>query len=411
MTPETVTALSSLALLLGLGMVSMIVSRLLRIPDIVLFVAAGLVAGPEVLGWIHLPAESVFGQILVTGGAVFMLYEGGRSIELGIFKEIWLGTTLLSTVGVLVTAGGVAALAHFVAGVPWAVADLTGAAVACTDPATIVPLFQQIRVRARLQQLVVVESAMNDATGAVLTLTLLSVLMGAHVQGGSVAWTFARLLLVGGAVGVGIGLLTQMLVAEGKRFALWGQREENAAASLLAMMAAYVLALSLGGSGFMAVFVAGAVRGNAASLDLLVHEGHQADHDTFLSLLGTVIRILIFGLLGANVGLPLIASLGLPGLAVIGALIFVVRPIAVLLSLAPDRAAKWSWREILFACWVRETGVVPAALASLLLAAKAPGANTVAAFIFLAVIGTIAIQTPTTAAWVKRLGVGTDPSP
>ena len=71
-----------------------------------------------------------------------------------------------------------------------------------------------------------------------------------------------------------------------------------------------------------------------------------------------------------------------------------------------DRMPSFHSREMLFTSWVRETGVVPAALASLLLAEHAPGADKVAALIFLAVLVTILLQGPTTAAWARRMGLG-----
>jgi cell volume regulation protein A len=409
LTPHTLSVFESLAWMLGAGLVATRLARRFGIPDLVLFVLVGVVLGPHGLGLVHVPAAGDVGQLVVTGGAVFMLYEGGRAIDLAVIRRIWLGMTLLATMGVVVTAAVVAVAAHAIAGVAWPVAWLAGAAIASTDPATIVPLFAQVKVRERIQQLVVSESAFNDATGAVLTMTVLGALVGGQVGVGGLVGAFLRLIVVGAVVGLGVGLLLQWAVAEARGRALFDVSEEHVVVSLLAMGASYAIASALGGSGFMAVFLAGILRGNASAWGLAPHPARARTHDDVLAHLGTVLRILIFAVLGANVTLPLLVRLGLPGLLVMAVFLFVARPFAVLLCLGLDRLARWSPAEMLFTAWVRETGVVPAALASLLLAARAPGAPTVAAFVFLAVVVTILVQGPTTAAWARRTGVAKAP--
>ncbi len=402
---HVVGLLAALTWMLGLGLLASRVSRSTGIPDLVFFVLIGLVIGPQVLHVIQLPANRDLGQIIVTGGAIFMLYEGGRAVDIHMLRRIWLGTGLLATLGVVLTASVVAVAAHYLVNLSWPVAALGGAAVASTDPATIVPLFAQVRVRARVQQLVISESAFNDATGAVATMTVLAVIGGHSLGAVAIGTTFIQMVLVGLAVGLGIGFLVQVLDAEGSRLALFTMEEENAVATLFAMLAAYILAETLGGSGFMAVFIAGIIRGNASAWGLGVHPAREQSHTTFLSLLGTAVRILIFGALGANVDLNLLGKLGFGGLLVVAVLLFVARPLTVFTCLVLDRASRWTAREMLFTSWVRETGVVPAALASIMLAEGAPGASQVAALIFLAVLATILLQGPTTAFWARKTGV------
>ena len=83
----------------------------------------------------------------------------------------------------------------------------------------------------------------------------------------------------------------------------------------------------------------------------------------------------------------------------------VARPMTVFLCALPDRRARWSFNEMLFMCWTRETGVIPAALAGLLLGMKAPGAQMIASVTFIAILMTILIQAPTTKWLGKRLGL------
>ena len=65
----------------------------------------------------------------------------------------------------------------------------------------------------------------------------------------------------------------------------------------------------------------------------------------------------------------------------------------------------WGFNEMLFMCWTRETSVIPAALAGLLLGMEAPGAEIIASVTFIAILMTILIQAPTTKWLAQRLGV------
>jgi len=91
----------------------------------------------------------------------------------------------------------------------------------------------------------------------------------------------------------------------------------------------------------------------------------------------------------------------LGGVAVVTIFMLVARPATVFLCALPDRRAKWSFKEMLFMCWTRETGVIPGALAGLLLGMKAPGAQLIASVTFIAILMTILIQATTTK-WLAR---------
>jgi cell volume regulation protein A len=89
----------------------------------------------------------------------------------------------------------------------------------------------------------------------------------------------------------------------------------------------------------------------------------------------------------------------------VGVFMLIARPLTVFLCALPDRRAKWHLNEMLFMCWTRETGVIPAALAGLLLGMKAPGAEIIASITFIAILMTILIQAPTTKWLAQRLGL------
>jgi cell volume regulation protein A len=96
---------------------------------------------------------------------------------------------------------------------------------------------------------------------------------------------------------------------------------------------------------------------------------------------------------------------GAGGAVVIAVFMLVARPVTVFLCALPDRRAKWSVNEMLFMCWTRETGVIPAALAGLLVGMKAPGAEMIASVTFIAIMVTILIQATTTKLLARKLGL------
>jgi len=404
---DTTSFVDLLALILA-GLVAERLSRTLRVPDIVLYLVAGLLLGP-VFGLVHLGAGGGLAGFVLVFGAVFMLYEGGRRLSLGVLREIWLGLVLLSTVGVLLTAGVVVVVARLALGAPWAEAGLLAALLASTDPATIVPLFRAIRVRVRIARLVEGESGFNDAVSAVLVFALLAVLLHGHSSVAGSLWLFAR--MVGGGIGVGlaVGALAAWLLPGGRGLGLFDTREQGAVLSLCVVLASYTAATALGASGYMAVFVAGVVTANRHALGLVPPPAHRRLHDAYLGQVGLLVRMLIFLVLGAVVNLTLVARLALPAGCIALGLLFLARPLTVLACLGADRLARWSWPEMLFVCWVRETGVVPAALAGTLLQQGVPGAPAIAAAVFVAVLVTILVQVPTTAWWARTLGVATAP--
>jgi potassium/hydrogen antiporter len=118
-----------------------------------------------------------------------------------------------------------------------------------------------------------------------------------------------------------------------------------------------------------------------------------------------IMRLFIFILLGAQVDFSLMNQYLVGGIVVVTIFMLVARPVTVFLCALPDRRARWSFNEMLFMCWTRETGVIPGALAGLLLGMNAPGAQMIASVTFIAILMTILIQAPTTKWLGRRLGL------
>ena len=390
-------------LILAIGTLAAFVAQKIAVPDVAVFLIAGIALGPHALGLVDIKASSALSQIIVLFGASYILFDGGAALRLEVLKRVWITIVVIATVGVVITAVITGLAAHYILGLPLVVALLLGTVVASTDPATLIPIFRQIRIRDRVAQTVMSESAFNDAMGAILTFSVLAVATGSgQFALGHALMDFAGQSLFGILAGLVLGLLAGALIAHER----WAFLAEYApVVTLVAVIGAYFGASGLHASGFMAVFVFGIVLGNKEAFGFRMEPGEAQKLDEFVLTTSFIMRIFIFILLGAQVDFGLMRQHWLGGAAVVAVLMLVARPVTVFACALPDRRARWEWKEMLFMCWTRETGVIPAALAGLMLGMGAPEAQLIASVTFVAILMTILIQAPTTRWLAARLGL------
>ncbi len=387
--------------ILAVGTFSGLVARLVRIPDVVVFLLAGMLLGPGVLGLVNIKPDSTINQLILIFGSSYILFDGGASIRLKVLKEVWITIVVISTIGVLITGAITGAAAYYFLGVPIIVALLLGAVLASTDPATLVPVFKQVRIKERVAQTVMSESAFNDAMGAILTFTVLGVAMGAgEFSAGDALADLLKQSLLGILIGGMLGYMAAFLIAH-ERFGFLA--EYAPVVTLMAVIGAYMGADGMHASGFMAVFVFGIMLGNMELLGFKRSEEESHQLEDFVMTTALVMRMFIFILLGAQVDFGLMNQYLFAGAAVVVVFMLVARPVTVFLCALPDRRARWSFKEMLFMCWTRETGVIPGALAGMLVGMKAPGAQIIASVTFIAILATILIQATTTKWLAKKL--------
>jgi potassium/hydrogen antiporter len=406
-TPATIElakhVLLTFGIILAVGTAFGILARKLRMPDVVLFLVAGMLLGPGAAGLISVRADSALNQLVLIFGACYILFDGGASLRFRVLKEVWTTIVVLATIGVLVTAAITAVAAHYLLAIPMIPALLLAATIASTDPATLVPVFRRVKIRDRVAQTVMAESAFNDATGAILTFAVLSIAMGQGGFSASAALAdLARQAGFGFLVGGALGYAAAFLIAHEK----FGFLEEYApVVSLMAVIGAYLGADGLQSSGFMAVFVFGIVIGNKDAFGFAMPAREQEKLDDFVATTALVMRMFIFILLGAQVDFGLMNRYLAGGIAVVAVFMLVARPVTVFVCALPDRRVKWTVREMLFMSWTRETGVIPGALAGLLMGMQAPEAKLIASVTFIAILMTILIQATTTRWLAGKLGL------
>ena len=381
-------------IILAVGTAFGVLAQKLRVPDVAVFLLVGIVLGPAVTGFVNIKADSALNQLVLIFGASYILFDGGASLRLAVLKQVWITIVVLATVGVLVTAAITGFAAHFLLGIPFMAALLLASAIASTDPATLVPVFRQVKVRDKVAQTVMSESAFNDATGAIVTFAVLGIAMGqGHFSIGAALWDLLKQAGIGLVLGAILGYLAVLLIAHEK----FGFLQEYApVVSLMAVIAAYLGADGFQASGFMAVFTFGIVVGNKDAFGFRMEAGEQEKLDDYVMTTALVMRMFIFILLGAQVDFGLMSRYLLGGIATVAVFMLIARPVTVFVCALPDVRAKWTLKELLFMCWTRETGVIPGALAGLLMGMGAPEAKVIASVTFLAILITILVQATTT---------------
>jgi potassium/hydrogen antiporter len=397
----------TLGVMLGAGLVSQFIADALRTPRMLVLLAAGVLLGPALTDAIEVPLDSMGAQLLLTLGVSFILFHGGLQLSARVLGQVGIGLGLLAVPGVVITAlvaGSVAALAF---DVPFSTGLLIGAVLAPSDPAILIPLFDRIGIRQKVEQTAVAESGLNDATGAVLALVLAGVVLTGDTSVTTPAIDFLEDLGISTALGVGFGIILSLVVSD-QRTGVW---KESAAVAVVAVVAlGYFSIDSAGGSAYLGAVIAGFIVGNMDRLRLGMHSVHERDMRVLVDTICDIVVILVFITLGANLPWSDIRDNFGPALAVVFALILVARPLTVLLCLLPDRRGRWSREEIVFLSWTRETGVVAAALAGLMVALDVPDAELIVTTVALAIVVTLAVQT-TTKPWLgRKLGLD-EPAP
>ena len=384
------------------GIVCGKISEKIKMPDVVLFLIAGIIIGPAFLDLVSIEAFPIENNLLLTFGSAFILYEGGREIKLKVLNKVKTTVGLLATLGVIISAVVVTFAVQTIFNIDFIYALLIGSVIASTDPATLIPVFQQIKIKDRVKQTVVSESAFNDATGAILVSAVLAIITSGKVSIFENAKELVIMVVVGTLVGVILGYIFSLLVCD-KKTGIFHQYAPIISVLIVAL--SYEIATLLHGSGYMAVFIAGLISGNKKVFGLWVPEESFQSELHFRESVGTLARMGIFVILGTQIDMISLNQYWLPSLITVLVLMFIARPLSIIPCALADREAKWSLKEMLFMMWVRETGVIPAALSGIIVAMKIPGYEIVSSVVFMTILITLLLQASTTKMVASKLGI------
>ncbi|GAB2979384.1 cation:proton antiporter domain-containing protein [Nocardioides montaniterrae] len=375
----------------GLGsLLATRVAERLRLPAPLLVLAASAVALAAIPN-LHTPSESAV-ERLVSVALVLILLDGGMGIGWRRFRGSATPIGVVGVLGTFLTTAGVAAVVHYAVGVDWFPALLVATAVSPTDPAVVFSVLGRREISGRSGTILEGESGANDPVGIALMASLIGAGTISLGVAGDVLGEFVLQMAVGAVVGV-----------VGGRLLLWTMRHVPLPGeglyplrTLAGAFALFGIASIAHGSGFLAVFVAGIVIGDARA-------PYKREVEHFHSGLASLAEIVAFVMLGLTVHLGDLvqADVWVPGLLVGAVLAFVVRPLVVGPMLTRSGLDR---REKLFVVFSGLKGAVPILLGNFLLVSGVPHAERLYGIVVVVVVFSVLVQAslvPFIAGWLR----------
>ena len=372
----------TLVLALAAGVLAQSVARRVRLPGIVLLLAVGVGLGPEGLGWVDTRSLGQGLFAIVDIAVAVILFEGGLNLEINRLRREQAAIRRLVTWGALVTLVGGGLAAHYMLGWSWMTALLFGSLVVVTGPTVIGPLVTELRLRPRVATVLNAEGVLIDPIGAIIAVLMLELALAPAIDVAGGAGGLVLRIGFGAVAGVAAGFALGRLLRV-KRLLPEGHENIFVLAWVLLLFVTCDRVVSH--SGIMAVTLCGVVVGNRPIL---------ADRDLreFKDQLTVLLIGLLFVLLAADVSFEQVQALGLGGVAVVATLVFVVRPLGVILSTA---GSELTWRERTLIGWIAPRGIVAAAVTSLVATAMqaqgVPGGVELRALVFLTIACTVVL--------------------
>ncbi|MEU1316937.1 MULTISPECIES: potassium/proton antiporter [Streptomyces] len=377
----------SLVLLVAVAAVR--ISSRSGLPSLLVYLGIGVAMGQDGVGDIHFDNAELT-QVIGYAALVVILAEGGLGTKWKEIKPALPAATALALAGVAVSVGVTASAAHYLIGLEWRQALIIGAVVSSTDAAAVFSVLRKIPLPARVTGTLEAESGFNDAPVVILVVSLSTAGPVDHWY--TLLGVIVGELAIGAAIGLAVGWLGS-----------WGLRHVALPASGLypiAVMAIAVVAYAAGalahGSGFLAVYLAAMVMGNARL-------PHWPATRGFADGLGWMAQIGMFVLLGLLVTPHELGDDIVPALVIGLVLTMVARPLSVVLCLSPFRVP---WQEQTLMSWAGLRGAVPIILATIPMVQGVDASRRIFNIVFVLVVVYTLVQGPTLPWLGRKLRLG-----
>ncbi|MEU6660646.1 potassium/proton antiporter [Streptomyces sp. NPDC046821] len=380
---------SSLVLLIAVAAVR--ISSRSGLPSLLLYLGIGVAMGQDGIGNVSF-SNAELTQVIGYAALVVILAEGGLGTKWKEIKPALPAAVVLSLVGVAVSVGVTAAGAHYLVGLEWRQALIIGAVVSSTDAAAVFSVLRKVPLPSRVTGILEAESGFNDAPVVILVVAFSTAGPVEHWY--HLVGEIALELTIGAALGLAVGWL-----------GAFGLRRVALPASGLypiAVMAIAVVAYAAGalahGSGFLSVYLASMVLGNAKL-------PHWPATRGFAEGLGWIAQIGMFVLLGLLVTPHDLAADFWPAIVIGLVLTMVARPLEVVISLLPFRMP---WQEKALLSWAGLRGAVPIILATIPMVNGIADNRRIFNIVFVLVVVYTLVQGPTLPWLARKLRLGED---
>ena len=385
--------LLGVAVLLLLSVISSKASTQLGVPTLVLFLAIGMLAGSDGPGGIYFD-NPWLAQSLGTLALIFILFSGGLDTKWKEAKSVLWRGAILSTLGVILTAAIVAYAAHYVLDFSVLEAMLLAAIISSTDAAAVFSILRskQISLKGDLRPLLELESGSNDPMAIFLTTSLIGLILIPSTSPLALVPMFAQQMALGAVFGIISGRSMAYLI---NRIRL-DYEGLYPVLTISLVLVTYTVTSILGGNGFLAVYLAGLALGNHS----FIHKRSLMHYHDSLAWLMQIAMFLTLGLLVYPSRLLPVAGIAL---FICFVLMFMARPISVLLCLLPFR--QMSLKERVLISWVGLRGSVPIILATFPLISGVSQADMIFNVVFFVVLASVLVQGSTIPFLARRLGL------
>jgi potassium/hydrogen antiporter len=304
---------------------------------------------------------------------VVILFNGGIDIGWRRFRASAAPILSLGILGTFGTAGVVAVVGHYALGFDWILAGVIGAAVAPTDPAVMFSVLGRREIAGRSGTTLEGEAGVNDPAGIALMLGMIELATHADAS----FWVVVREFAVEMSIGAALGLLGALVLIPALRVLRLPSEGLYPVLALVLAGALYGVTALAGGSGFLAVFIAGLLVGDART-------PYKGEIERFSSALAGLAELVVFVALGLTIDISgLSGRVWLDGIVLALVLALLARPLVVLLTLG---LARLSWAERAFITWSGLKGAVPILLAAFAVLSGVAGSDHVYGVVFVVVL-------------------------
>ena len=361
------------------------------VPSLVAFLILGMALGTEAFGdfaFYDIYLARTIGIIAL----VLILFEGGLSTSWRRLRHVAIPAVLLSTIGVVVTAGLTALLVKNLFDLSWVESLLFGAVVSSTDAAAVFASLRFTKLKVKLARTLEAETGVNDPMAIALTIGLISWLENPDHSISSFAWLLTGQMGWGLLMGALLGLICIRIFSHLPK----SVGSFAPVASLAACALTYGITASVGGSGFLAVYLVGLAIGSTPSR----YRQHLVAFHEGIAFLSQVILFIVLGVLIAPEELK---SVAIPSLIIAVVLILIIRPVAAFVSLS---ITNYGLREKLFIGLAGLRGAVPIVLGTFVLSSESLDSRfTIFNAVFFIVLVSAVLQGVTVNRLAKLLGL------
>jgi NhaP-type Na+/H+ or K+/H+ antiporter len=378
------------------GVFARAIANFFRVPSIVFLLIFGVALGGNGLNLIQPRLLGDGLEAIVSISVALILFDGGLNLQLKELGKVSASLRNLITIGTLITLIGGGIAAYWLSEFPWTIAFLYAALVVVTGPTVVNPILEEIGLDRRLATILEGEGVLIDAIGSVLAVVVLDVALNPTFS------TFAVVSDLGLRLGIGgvLGAIAGWLLGKFLQRATFLAEDTKSAVVVAAVLALFGIAQKIQSeSGLTAVVLMGIVL-RASEIP------NSRALLKFKSQLVALIVSVLFILLSANLSIPSIFALGWGGVQTVLLLMFIVRPINVIVS---TWNSSFTWRQKAFLSWCAPRGIVAASVASLfsilLTERGVNGGESIKALVFLTIAMTVFLQGLSAKFVAKLLGL------